>query len=171
MHRWLWWSWAGVVGPIVGSEAIGGITGALPHPIYHPVYVLLSAGALFATVRLRSFTRTRFPRALATALIACIAADIAGQIGQEIAVFMRGGFHASEHVFREPFHLASAFLSAVSIGLSLITLTALSLSAVITAVRTGGRRRSVDSQPSKLVVPSSATQHQPQTPTTFGSPE
>ncbi|MVU80191.1 hypothetical protein GPX89_23465 [Nocardia sp. ET3-3] len=135
MRRWLLWSWVGVVGPIVGSEAIGGISGLLPHPIYHPVYVILSLGALYAAVRLRSASTGRVPRALATTLVAVLITHILGQTGQEIAVFLHGGFHAGEHIFMEPFHLANAILSAASIGLALITLTTLSVYALSTAIR------------------------------------
>jgi hypothetical protein len=114
MRSWLLWSWLGVVGPLIGSQAVGGLTGILPHPIYHPVYVVLSLGAWYAADRLRSAATSRAVRIPALILVISIIVDIAGQIGQEIAVFMHGGFHAGKQVLTEPFHLTCAAISALA---------------------------------------------------------
>ncbi|MGF6884794.1 hypothetical protein ABIA39_007025 [Nocardia sp. GAS34] len=131
MGRWLAWSWFGVLGPLIGSLSVGGLTGILPHPIYHPVYIVLSSGAWYAGNRLRSTATSSALRRIASVLVAAIVTDIVGQVGQEIAVLGHGGFRAGKQVLTEPFHMTCAVISALAIVLSVVVLAIMSFVAVI----------------------------------------
>lgn len=125
-RRWLVWSWVGVLGPLLGSMAVGGMSGLLPHPIYHLVYIVLSLGAWYACRRLRRSATSRGGIVLARILVLSVVVDVVGQAGQEVVVLLHGGFHAGPHVLTEPVHLAFALLSGAAITVSLVVLVAIS---------------------------------------------
>lgn len=129
--RYLLWGWAAVIGPLLGSELIGGPTGLLPHLIYHLVYSALSLIGIYAAVRMS----TRGRRAWAFALAAAIALIIAGQLGQELAAFIHGGIHAGPEELTQPFHVASAMVSLLGILAAVVVLIAVTVVAVVSARR------------------------------------
>jgi hypothetical protein len=131
MRRWLVLTWVAVAAPFVLTGATGGPDGLLPHAIFHPVYIAIILVALFLLVRLRSLTHSPVVRGLTLALIIFQVAAMVGHIGEEISVIRHGGLEATEALFEEPFHVASAWITVPSLLLSQLLLIALTIAAVV----------------------------------------
>jgi hypothetical protein len=123
--------WALIAGPFWFSAATGGPDGLHLHALFHIVYVLFAIGAILVLLRVRSATDSRVVRGVATALVVAQAAAIAGQVGEEIAVFQHGGFSAGRDVFEAPLHLVSASLTIPGLLLSQVLLIVITIAGVM----------------------------------------
>ena len=123
------WLTAATGGP--GGETIpvpGAAVGRLlPHAVYHPVYVVILIGAIVLLMRFRAATHSRSVRGVALALVIAQAAAILGMAGEEISVLQHGGLAAGKVVFKEPFHMASAFVTEPALLVSQVLVIVLTL--------------------------------------------
>ena len=126
------WLTAATGGP--GGETLpvpGAVVGRLlPHGAYHPVYIVILAGAILTLLRLRSTTASRVVHRLAVALLIAQAAAIVGMVGEEIAVLQNGGLSAGKDVFKEPLHMASALVTEPALIVSQVLLIGITIAAI-----------------------------------------
>ena len=103
----------------------------LPHGLYHPIYIVVLIGAILILLRLRSATASRVVRGVAVSLVIAQGAAIVGMIGEEIAVFQHGGLLAGKDVFKEPLHMASAYVTEPALLASQVLLIVITVAAIL----------------------------------------
>ena len=104
----------------------------LPHGLYHPIYIVVLIGAILILLRLRSATASRVVRGVAVSLVIAQGAAIVGMIGEEIAVLQHGGLSAGKDVFKEPLHMASAYVTEPALLASQVLLIVITVAAILT---------------------------------------
>jgi hypothetical protein len=142
------WLTAATGGP--GGETIpvpGAVVGRLlPHAVYHPIYIVILIGSIALLLRFRAATQSRSVRGVALALVIAQAAAILGMVGEEISVLQHGGLAAGKDVFKEPFHIVSAFVTEPALlasQLLLIVVTIVTILAIRAQQRIAGPPRYV----------------------------
>ena len=124
---------------LVGSRATDTF---LSHAVFHAVYPVVAASAIFVLLRLRSsVTASRVMRGLFVALIIVQAAVLLGHLGEEIAVLRHGAMAAPGSLFTAADHNFAAHVTVPGLLLSQLLLIATTITAAILAWRTRRKLR------------------------------